>query len=169
MSLRAALPAVIRFCLVVSVVLSSISFGADGAEARRGGKVRSSSSHTQPHTKSHDDAKHHDSSETSRKPGDAGDGAATSSGGTHVPGVRVRSREASRDETDATTDAHRAAPRHDYSPIPAAGPAKAANRDIDVPGCGAGMICTVCLAGCDGSINSIVDVEPKTPRPKSRE
>jgi hypothetical protein len=83
--------------------------------------------------------------------------------------VRVRSREAARGDAETTTDAKRAAPRHGYSPIPAAGPATAANQDIDVAGCGAGMICTVCLAGCDGSINSIVDAEPKTPRPKSRE
>ena len=168
MSLRIALLVVVRLCLAGSVVFLGMTFGPDGAEARRGGKVRSSSSHGQPHTKAHDDAKHQDGAEATRKSGHDDD-AADSSGGTYVPGVRVRSREAARSETDATTDDSRAAPRRGYSPIPAAGPATAANQDIDVPGCGAGMICTVCLAGCDGSINSIVDAEPKTPRPKSRE
>ena len=42
-------------------------------------------------------------------------------------------------------------------------------KDIDVPGCAPGMICTVCLAGCEGSVNSIVDAQVKTPEPKSRE
>ena len=165
MFLRAALPAVVRLCLVVSVVLSGMTFGPDDAEARRGGKFRSSKSHS----KTHDDAKQHDAGETTRKSDHDEDGAAASSGGSHVPGVRVRSREASRGEADATTDANRAASRHHYSPIPAAGRVSAAIQDIDVPGCMAGMICTVCLAGCDGSINSIVNAQPKTPRPKPRE
>jgi hypothetical protein len=165
MSLRAALPAVVRLCLVVSVVLSGMTFGPDDAEARRGGKFRSSKSHSKPH----DDAKHHDDGEATRKSGHDEDDAAASSGGSYVPGVRVRSREASRGETDATTDANRAAVRHGYSPIPAAPSATALNQDTDVPGCTAGMICTVCLAGCDGTINGIVDAEPKTPRPKPRE
>jgi len=41
-------------------------------------------------------------------------------------------------------------------------PAKVVTRkDIDVPGCSPGMICTVCLAGCSGAVNVIVHAVPK--------
>jgi hypothetical protein len=33
--------------------------------------------------------------------------------------------------------------------------------DIEVPGCSPGMICTVCLAGCNGAVNVIVHAVPK--------
>jgi hypothetical protein len=34
-------------------------------------------------------------------------------------------------------------------------------KDIEVPGCSPGMICTVCLAGCNGAVNVIVHAVPK--------
>jgi len=155
---RSAWRAAIRLAIIASVVLSGVTFGADDAEARRGGKVRSSSSHSQ----SHDGAKHHEGGDAARKSGHAEDG---SSGASYVPGVRVRSRESSR-TTDTATDAGPSSARG-LSLVPAA--ASAANADTDVPGCATGMMCTVCLAGCDGSINGIVDAQVKTPLPKSRE
>jgi hypothetical protein len=157
MSLRSPLRAFIRLAIIASVALSGVTFGANDADARRGGKVRSSSSHTKPH----------DGGEATRKTGDSEDGSAASHGGSYVPGVRVRSREASRGGNE-TTDAGSAASRR-QSLIPAASSAMSASKDIDVPGCAAGMICTVCLAGCDGSINGIVDAQVKTPEPKARE
>jgi hypothetical protein len=42
MSWRSALRAVIRLGVISAVALSGMSFSADDAEARRGGKVRSS-------------------------------------------------------------------------------------------------------------------------------
>jgi hypothetical protein len=157
MSVRSLLRAVARLAIVASVALSGVTFGADDAEARRGGKVRSSSSHTKPH----------DGGEATRKTGDTEDGSAASHGGSYVPGVRVRSRETSRGG-ETTTDAGRAASRR-QSPIPAGASGMNAIKDIDVPGCAPGMICTVCLAGCEGSVNSIVDAQVKTPEPRSRE
>ena len=165
MSLRSPLRAFVRLAVIASIVLSGVTFGADDAEARRGGKVRSSSSHTKPH----DSAKQHDGGEATRKSGDTEDGSAASHGGSYVPGVRVRSREASRGGNETTTDAGGAASRRSQSLVPAAGSGMTASKDIDVPGCAAGMMCTVCLAGCDGSINAIVDAQVKTPEPKSRE
>jgi hypothetical protein len=34
-------------------------------------------------------------------------------------------------------------------------------KDIDVPGCAVGMICTVCIAGCNDGANPIVHAVPK--------
>ena len=39
--------------------------------------------------------------------------------------------------------------------------AKVIPKDIEVPGCSPGMICTVCLAGCNGAVNVIVHAVPK--------
>jgi hypothetical protein len=156
MSMGTALQAVIRLAIAAAVVLSGVTFTTDDAEARRGGKVRT----TKERTTGHDDAA------TKRKPDEHEAQGAGDSGGAYVP--RVRSRAASRGPSESTTDAGTASRRAGISgatPPPAA----AADKDIDVPGCAAGMICTVCLAGCDGSINSIVDAQPMTPRPKPRE
>ena len=159
MALRSALRAVVRVGIVMSVVLSGITFASDDAEARRGGKVRTS----KERSTSHDDA-------TTKRKSDSdqdGQGAAESSG-TYVPGLRVRSREASRGTPETINDAGNALSPRGYSgrrPIAAS----IADGDIDVPGCATGMICTVCLAGCGGPVNSIVDAQPMTPRPKPRE
>lgn len=159
---RSTWRAAIRLAIIASVVLSGVTFGADDAEARRGGKVRSSHSHSKPH----DSTKHHDGAEsTTRKSGDGEEGSGASSGMSYVPGVRVRSREASRETGETKTDAGSTAHRS-MSPMLSAGSGSATKSDIDVAGCGVGMICTVCLAGCDGSVNEIVDAQVKTPEPK---
>ena len=169
MSLRSALRAVVRFCVAVSVVISGVTFGADDAAARRGGKVRTS----QPSTKSqsHPDAgaKQHDGADATRKSGHTEEGSDGSSGGAYGAGVRVRSREAAKGASETKSDAGGTTSGRGRALIPGAASQTAANRDIDVPGCAVGMICTVCLAGCEGPVNSIVDAEPKTPRPKPRE
>lgn len=43
-------------------------------------------------------------------------------------------------------------------------PVRVVPADIDVAGCGAGMACIVCVAGCNGSINTIVHAMPKATR-----
>lgn len=152
MLLRPALKMVVQLGLVISIAVFAMTFGTGDAEARRGGKVRSSKEHSTPR----------DSSESSRKSqDDAADGASSS---TPIPGVRVRSREASRSDTatDANTPARRRSSARRAAAI-------APEKDIDVPGCPTGMICTVCLAGCgDGANNVIVDAQPKTPIPTAR-
>lgn len=40
-------------------------------------------------------------------------------------------------------------------------PIQSKPKEIDVPGCSTGMICTVCLAGCNGAVNVIVHAVPK--------
>lgn len=157
MSMGTALKAVIRLAIAAAVVLSGVTFTTDDAEARRGGKVRTSNERTT----GHDDAA------TKRKADEHEAQGADDSSGAYVP--RVRSRAASRGPSESTTDA--GSPPSRRPGISGATPptAVAADKDIDVPGCAAGMICTVCLAGCDGSINSIVDAQPMTPRPKPRE
>lgn len=167
MSLRSVLRAVVRCCVAVSVVISGAMFGADDAEARRGGKVRASQSHTKSQSHQDGGAKQHDGADSTRKSGHAEDGSDASPAGTYVP--RVRSREASRGTSETKSDATgRGSPRGGAL-IPVAGPDNAAIKDIDVPGCTTGMICTVCLAGCNGSVNSIIDEQPMTPRPKPRQ
>ena len=162
---RPAVRAVIRFAIIASVFLLGTTFGAHDADARRGGKVRSSHSHSKPH----DSTKHHDGSEsTTRKSGDGEEGSGVSSGMSHVPGVRVRSREASRETGDTKTDADTTAHRS-MSPMLSSGSGSATKSAIDVTGCGVGMICTVCLAGCDGPVNEIVDAQVRTPEPKVRQ
>lgn len=155
MSWRPVLQAVVRLGLVLSVALSGMTFAANDAEARRGGKVRT----VKERANSHDDA-------STRRKSDDDHGAqqgADGSSGTYIP--RVRSREATRG-AETATDAEnpttpRALPRtRDLSVGPA--------RDLDVTGCPTGMICTVCLAGCSGDIGSIVDSQVKTPIPRSR-
>jgi hypothetical protein len=167
MSFRSVLRTVVRFCVDASVVVSGMTLGADDADARRGGKVRT----TQPHTKSQSDqdsgAKQHDGAESTRKSGHADDGSDASPGGVYVP--RVRSREASRGTSETKSDATGLESRRGGALIPVAGADNAAIKDIDVPGCTPGMICTVCLAGCSGSVNSIIDQQPMTPRPKPRQ
>jgi hypothetical protein len=155
MSCRAVLQAVVRLGLVLSVALSGMTFAANDAEARRGGKVRT----VKERTNSHDDA-------STRRKSDDDHGAqqgADGSSGTYIP--RVRSREAARgaetasDAEDPT--APRGLPRNRALTV---GP----DQDLDVPGCSTGMMCTVCLAGCAGDIGSIVDSQVKTPIPRSR-
>lgn len=152
MLLRPAFKMVIQLGLVISIAVFAMTFGTGDAEARRGGKVRSSKEHSTPR----------DSSETSRKSqDDATDGASSS---TPIPGVRVRSREAARGDT--ATDAGPAARRRSYGGRAAA---MEPEKDLDVAGCPTGMICTVCLAGCGGgSSGVIVDAQPKTPPPQAR-
>lgn len=165
MSARPAMWAVFRFAIIASVFLLGTTLGAGDADARRGGKVRSSHSHSKPH----DSTKHHDGSEsTTHKSGDSEEGSGASSGMSYAPGVRVRSREASHETSATKTDADTPAPLS-MSPMRSAGSGSATKTDIDVAGCGAGMICTVCLAGCDGPVNEIVDAQVKTPLPKSRD
>jgi hypothetical protein len=157
MSLRTALQAAIRLAIAAAVVLSGVTFSADDAEARRGGKVRTA----KERTTSHDDAA------TKHKSDDADAKGADDSSSVYVP--RVRSREASRGPSDTTTDAGKPSSQRAGTSGPTPEPTSSHDKDIDVPGCAAGMICTVCLAGCEGSINSIIDAQPMTPRPKRRE
>lgn len=53
-------------------------------------------------------------------------------------------------QADATT------PLQAYAVQPVKAAPISKQKDIDVPGCTIGMICTVCLAGCYGDNNSIV-------------
>ncbi|OJU22162.1 MAG: hypothetical protein BGN89_03130 [Alphaproteobacteria bacterium 64-6] len=153
MSWRVSLQVLIRLGLVLSVALSTVTFGADDAEARRG-KVRT----VKERATNHDDA-------SSRRKSDDNHGAQSSdgSGGTYVP--RVRSREATHGSAETATDSSglptpRRLPRpHAQSTRPF--------QDIEVPGCPEGMICTVCLAGChQDDVGAIVDAQPKMPRPE---
>lgn len=163
MSWRSLLPFVIRAGLVLSIALSGMSFSAHDAEARRGGKFRSSKTHTtkehKDHSSDHDGAAKRKSDEEH-----AGQGA-DSSGGAYVPSVRVRSREAARGaETASDADdptAPKALPRARVLTV-------APVQDLEVAGCPTGMICTVCLAGCEGDIGAIVDAQTKTPIPRPR-
>ncbi len=169
MSLRPVVRAVVRFCAVASIVFSGVTFGADHAEARRGGKVRTSQSHAKSQSHPDGGATRHDGTEATRKSTHNEDGSDASSGGAYRAGVRVRSREAARGTSETKSDAGDPTSGRGHALIPAAGSGSAANRDIDVPGCGTGLICTVCLAGCNGPVNSIVDYELHTPRPKPRQ
>lgn len=157
MSMRTALQAAIRLAIAAAVVLSGVTFTTDDAEARRGGKVRT----TKERSTGHDDAA------TKRKADEHEAQGTEDSSGAYVP--RVRSRSASRGHSESTSDAGSPASHRvgisGTTPLPAA----AVDKDIDVPGCAAGMICTVCLAGCGSSGNRIVDAQPMTPRPKPRE
>ncbi len=154
MSWRPMLSAVTRISLVLAIALSGMAFNTDDAEARRGGKFRSS----KERATSHDDAT------TKRKSDEEHDAhGADGSGVTYVPGVRVRSREAARGDAETATDASglpvsRRVPRASTMSVRTV-------PDIDVPGCPTGMICTVCLAGCQGDIGGIVDAQTKTPPP----
>ncbi len=128
MFLRPALKLVVQFGLVISIALFAMTFAPSDAEARRGGKVRTSSEHSTPR----------DTSEQSRKAHDENDDGASSS--TPIPGVRVRSREAARGDTatDAGAPARKRTPSRRAATI-------ALEKDIDVPGCPTGMICTARL------------------------
>lgn len=163
MSWRSLLPSVIKAGLVLSIALSGMSFSAHDAEARRGGKFRSSKEHA---TKEHSDRSSDHDGAAKRKSDEEHDGqGADSSGGTYVPGVRVRSREAARGAETASDAEDPTAPK--ALPRPRVFTVKPVE-DIDVPGCPTGMICTVCLAGCEGDIGAIVDAQTKTPIPRPR-
>lgn len=153
MSRRLSLLVVIRLGLVLSVALSAVTFGADDAEARRG-KVRT----VKERATNHDDT-------SSRRKSDDDHGAqgSDSSGGAYVP--RVRRREAAHGSGETATDSGGLpAPRRLQRPH--AQPARPF-QDIEVPGCPEGMICTVCLAGCNGDdVGAIVDAQPRVPRPE---
>ncbi len=160
MSWRLVLTAVVRVGLVIFVALSGMAFSISDAEARRGGKVRASKDHSSSQDgatsqrKSHDE-QHHD--------GQGADSSSGTSGVTYVP--RVRSREAARgaetasDAEDPTSP--KGLPRNRVQTVKPV-------EDLDVAGCPTGMICTVCLAGCQGEIGSIVDAQMKTPIPRPR-
>lgn len=155
MSWRSALPAIVRLGLVLSIALSGMTFSVDHAEARRGGKFHSSKEHSTSHDHS-----------TKRKTDEEyGGQGADSSGGTYVPSVRVRSREASRGSATSSDANDPSAPS--ALPRPRIMTVKPVE-DLDVPGCPTGMICTVCLAGCASDIGGIIDAQTKTPIPKPR-
>jgi hypothetical protein len=42
--------------------------------------------------------------------------------------------------------------------------ASSVRKDVEVPGCAPGNLCTVCIAGCSGDINAIVHSVPKVQR-----
>lgn len=159
MSWRSVLTTAIRASLVVAVAISGVTFSVGDAEARRGGKVRTSKDH-KDHSSSQDATTKRGKTEEEHD----GQGA-DSSGGTYVPGVRVRSREATRGaETASDADdptAPKALPRNRVFTVKPV-------EDLEVSGCPTGMICTVCLAGCDGDIGAIVDAQVKTPIPRPR-
>lgn len=154
MSLQAVVRTAVRLGVVVSVALAGLTFSADDAEARRGGKVRSHSSSSTPHEgastrKSHD-----------------GDNGEASSRGAYTPIPRVRSREATPGDSDAViSGGHPALQRN----ILAGHTAPMLDKDLEVDGCAAGMICTVCVAGCAGDAGEIVDSQSKAPAPEPRE
>jgi hypothetical protein len=155
MSWRSVMGAASRLALVMSVAISGVSFTIDDAEARRGGKVRTIKERMSDQ----------DSPASKRKPdGDHDARGADDHGGTYVPGVRVRSHEAARGAETATdadaTSARRRPPARAMSVRPL--------QDLDVPGCPTGMICTVCLAGCQSDVGGIVNAQPKTPLPERR-
>jgi hypothetical protein len=157
MSWRSLLPSILKAGLVLSIALSGMTLSIDDAEARRGGKFRSSKPHK-------DQASEHDAAK--RKADEERDGqGADSSGGTYVPGIRVRSREAARGAETASDADDPTAPK--ALPRPRVVTVKPVE-DLDVPGCPTGMICTVCLAGCEGDIGAIVDAQIKTPIPRPR-
>jgi len=159
MSWRLVLTTAVRVSLVISVALSGMAFSISDAEARRGGKVRTSkdqsSSQDSTTTKRKSDEEHHD--------GQGADSSGGTSGGTYVP--RVRSREAARgaetasDAEDPTSP--KALPRNRVVTVKPV-------EDLEVAGCPTGMICTVCIAGCQGEIGSIVNAQTKTPIPRPR-
>lgn len=165
---RSVLLAVFRLMLVLAVAASGITFSADDAEARRGGRVRSSGEHSSGG--SHSSSKDHSTSEhgsTAKRKADEehdeAEGADRSGGGTYIPGVRVRSREAARGAETANDGedpaSPRALPRHRVVTVKP-------QEDLDVPNCPTGKICTICLAGCERDVGSIVDAQVKTPIPR---
>jgi hypothetical protein len=161
MSWRSLLPSAIRGGIVLSVALSGITFSVHDAEARRGGRFHSSKHVTKEHK---DHSSDHDAAK--RKSDEEHDGqGADSSGGTYVPGIRVRSREAARGAETASDADDPTAPK--ALPRPRVLTVKPIE-DLDVAGCPTGMICTVCLAGCDGDIGGIVGAQNKTPIPRPR-
>lgn len=159
MSWRLVLTTAVRVSLVISVALSGMTFSISDAEARRGGKVRTSkdqsSSQDGTTTKRKSDEEHHDAQ--------GADSSGGTSGGTYVP--RVRSREAARgaetasDAEDPTSP--KALPRNRVLTVKPV-------EDLEVADCPTGMICTVCIAGCQGEIGSIVNAQAKTPIPRPR-
>ncbi len=159
MSWRLVLTTAVRVSLVISVALSGMAFSISDAEARRGGKVRTSkdqsSSQDGTTTKRKSDEEHHD--------GQGADSSGGTSGGTYVP--RVRSREAARgaetasDAEDPTSP--KALPRNRVLTVKPV-------EDLEVAGCPTGMICTVCIAGCQDEIGGIVNAQAKTPIPRPR-
>lgn len=89
-----------------------------------------------------------------------------------VPAVRTINRnqeEKKAEDAEAQAEDATAASANDAAPPVARAQAmvksKAAPmskaKDIEVPGCSPGMICTVCLAGCNGTVNVIVHSVPK--------
>jgi hypothetical protein len=174
MSWRSALRAVIRLGVISAVALSGMSFSADDAEARRGGKVRSSHerkpqerSTSDDHSTKRKSDEQHDDHATKRKSDEQHDAqGADDAGGTSVP--RVRSRGAARTSDDTATDAGGLPSPQRSTPRPRAAQAMPV-QDIEVSGCPTGMICTVCLAGCSGDIGGIVNAQNKTPVPDFRE
>lgn len=47
------------------------------------------------------------------------------------------------------------------APVPAAPAVVLKPQDPDVPGCSTGMLCIVCVAGCNGPTNGIIHATPK--------
>jgi hypothetical protein len=160
MSWRLVLSTAVRVSLVISVALSGMTFSVSDAEARRGGKVRASKEHSSSQDSTTTKRKSDDENHHGEQGADSSGGA---SGGTYVP--RVRSREAARGaETSSDAEdptAPKALPRNRVQTVRPV-------EDLDVAGCPTGMICTVCVAGCQGDIGGIVNAQVKTPIPAPR-
>lgn len=139
MSLHTALRASARIFLGVVIVAAALPLTVGDAEARRGRASVASSADTTSRTPaktSEEQPSEAPASSTHAAP-DAVDATAETSAGSAAEPVRAQ----------VVTTA---------KPLK-----KAAPKDADVPGCTTGMLCIVCLAGCNNTVNSIVHSVPK--------
>lgn len=142
-AVRAALILLFGF----GVLVAAQPFGASDAEAKRG-FGRASLAGARVINRSTE--KKEDGEEANQSEED-GDEEASKSSEAGTDGTAAVATEKAAVVTPATTPA--AAPAVVLKPL-----------DLDVPGCATGMMCTVCVAGCNGPTNGIVHATPKLQR-----
>jgi len=133
MSLRTALRAPARIFLGLAILAATLPLTVGDAEARRGrSSVASSDTVFRNSAKAAAEQPSETPASSTDAAPDAVDATAEASAGSAAEPVRAQV-------------------------VTAAKPLKkAAPKDADVPGCTTGMLCIVCLAGCNNTANSIV-------------
>lgn len=160
MSRSTAIRAALIFLFGFGVLVAAQPFGASDAEAKRG-FGRAAVGGVSAYRAANRDNPSEDNSEQSN----SADEQTPDAENADTPASETATRGDAKPEEATSNEPATAAVVTPVTPAPeAAKPVILKALVPDVPGCAAGMMCTVCVAGCNGTSNSIIHVMPKLNR-----
>jgi hypothetical protein len=155
MLLNLSLRAAARLVLAVALLGAAVPLTASDAEARKGAAARAAVVGGAAVVRAQRaNAGEGEREAEAKEEGEAEGDAARAADGSAKGG------EASTG-TDVAAAADQSQPVRAQSATIASRPAPVPQKDPEVPGCGTGMLCTVCVAGCTGATLGIIHAAPK--------